>query len=119
MSALVPLNGVPELPTSVRLTAATRTDIYTNGNPSGSNKLSAINSIAIANETATATIIALEWTNDGVTFFLLWRGTIGVDASLAADIPGLPLFLKAGAKLTATAAAGNRLTVTTSSYMLG
>lgn len=119
MSALVPLAGVPELPTSVRLTTTARTQIYANGNPVGSNKLSAINSIAIANETAAAKKISLEWSDDGVTFYLLHRTSIGADSSLAADIPGLPLILKAGAKLYGTAETANCLTVTTASYFLG
>jgi hypothetical protein len=119
MSAFVPLSGIPNRPTSVRLTAATRTDIFTNGNPAGSKQLEAINSIAIANEGATAKKISLEWTEDAVTFYLLWRGSIAADGALAADIPGLPLILKPSAKLTATAETANFLTVTVSSYFLG
>lgn len=119
MSAFVPLSGIPELPLSTRLTTGARTTVYTNGNPAGSNKLSAINSIAIANETAVAKKISLEWSADGVTYFLLWRGSIAADGALAADIPGLPLILKPSALLAATAETANCLTVTTSSYFLG
>lgn len=119
MSALVALKGIPERPTSVRLTGVGRTDVYINSNPAPGSKFSAINSVAIANETAAAKKISLEWTEDAVTFYLLWRGSIGADGALAADIPGLPLFLKPSAKLTATAETGNCLTVTVSSYFLG
>lgn len=119
MSALVPIEGVPVRPTSVRLTAATRTDVYTNGNPTGSKQVEAITSIGIANETATGRAISLEWTEDGVTFYLLWRGTIAADSANNFEIPGLPLFLIPGAKLTATAAAGNALTVTSSAVFMG
>lgn len=119
MTVMVPLDGVPELPISTRLTVATRVTVYTNGNPAGSNKLSAINSVAIANEGVTAKKISLEWSPDGVTYNLLWRGSIAADSALASDIPGLPLILKAGAILAATAETANFLTVTTSSYFLG
>jgi len=119
MSAFVPLNGVPALPTSVRLTTTARTQIYANSNPTGSNKLEAINSVAIANEGGTAKKISLEWSDDGVTFYLLHRTSIAADSSLASDIPGLPLILKAGAKLYGTAETANFLTVTTAVYFLG
>ena len=119
MSAFVPLSGIPNRPTSVRLTTAVRTDIFTNGHPANGKQLEAINSIAIANETAAAKKISLEWTEDSITFYLLWRGSIGADSALATDIPGLPLILKPSAKLTATAETANCLTVTTSGLMLG
>jgi hypothetical protein len=119
MTALVHLNGTPNLPVSVRLTTTARTDVYTNGNPAGSKQLEAIHSIAIANEGATGKKILLEWTNDGVTFYLLFRTTIPADDSLREDMPGIPLVLKAGAKLTATAETGNFLTVTVASTFLG
>lgn len=119
MSAFVPLSGLPERPISTRLTTGARTIVYTNGNPTGSNKLSAINSIAIANEGAAAKKISLEWSEDGVTFYLLWRGTIAADGALPADIPGIPLILIPSAKLYGTAETANFLTVTISSYFLG
>ena len=119
MSVLVGLNATPELPTSVRLTTTSRTTIYTNGNPSTSNKMAAITSVAIANEGATAKKISLEWSNDSVTYYLLHRCSIAADSSLTMDIPGLPLLLKPTAVLTATAETANFLTVTTASLLLG
>ena len=119
MSALVPLSGTPEPPSSVRLTTTSRTTVYTNGSPTTSNKYTVVNSVAIANEGATAKKVSIEFSQDGVTFFLLHRTSIAADGSLASDIPGLPLFLKPGGVLTATAETANFLTVTTSSYFLG
>lgn len=123
MSVQVPINGNPELATgtngALRLTTATRLTVYTNGNPTSGNKLTAVSSIAIANEGAVAKKISIEFSQDGVTYFLLWRGSIVADSALAADIPGLPLFLKPGGILAATAETANFLTVTASTLMLG
>lgn len=120
MSVQVPINGVPELPTAVRLTTAARTTVYTNGNPTTGSKNTSVNSIAIANEGAVAKKISIEFSKDaGLTYFLLWRGSIAADSALAADIPGLPLILNPGGILAATAETANFLTVTTSSVMMG
>lgn len=119
MTALVPLAGTPELPTSVRLTTTARTEIIANGAPTNAPRLLAVNSIAIANEGVTAKKISLEWSSDAITFYLLHRTSIAADSSLSSDIPGLPLILKAGAKLYGTAETANFLTVTTASYFLG
>lgn len=119
MTAFVPLSGTPELPTSVRLTTTARTEIVTNGSSTNAPRLLAINSIAIANEGAVAKKISIEWSIDGVTFYLLHRTSIAADGSLGADMPGLPLILKAGAKLYGTAETANFLTVTVSAYFLG
>lgn len=120
MSVQVPVNGVPDLPTSVRLTTTARTTVFTNTNPTTGSKNHSINSVAIANETAAAKKISIEYSIDaGLTYFLLWRGSIGADSALAADIPGLPLVLNPGGILAGTAETGNCLTVTVSSVMLG
>jgi hypothetical protein len=121
MSVLVACNGVPELPQKQRLTATTRTTVYTNGASSTqTNKNAAITSIAIANEGNAAKKISIEYSIDaGSNYFLLWRGSIAADSALAADIPGLPLILNPGGILAATAETANFLTVTTSSVMLG
>jgi hypothetical protein len=124
MSVQVPINGNPELPTGTNgakaLNTATRLTVYTNGNPTSSAKLTTVNSIAIANSGAVAKKVSIEFSNDaGVTYFLLWRGTIAADGALAADIPGLPLFLNPGGILAATAETADFLTVTASTLMLG
>lgn len=117
MSVTVPINGVPELPNKQRLTTTARTAVYT---AATTNKNTAITSIAIANEGAAAKKISIEYSIDlGITYFLLWRGSIAADSALAADIPGLPLLLNPGGILAATAETANFLTVTTSSVMMG
>lgn len=121
MSVQVPVNGVPELPQKQRLTTTSRTAVYTNGaSTTGTNKMAAITSIAIANEANATCTISIEYSVDaGSTYFLLYRTTIAADSALAADIPGLPLILNPGGILAATAGNANRLTVTTSSVMMG
>lgn len=121
MSVQVPVNGVPELSQQERLTTTNRTTVYTNGaSATDTNKMAAITSVAIANEGNAAKKISIEYSIDaGSTYYLLWRGSIGADSALSADIPGLPLILNPGGILAATAETADFLTVTTSSVMMG
>ncbi len=120
MSVQIPVNGNTDLPSSVRLTTTNRTAIFTNGNPTSGGKNHSINSIAIANEAGTAKKVSIEYSIDaGITYFLLYRGSIAADSALAADMPGLPLVINPGGILAATAETANFLTVTASTVMMG
>ncbi len=119
MGIFMGFDGLPELPTSLLLSTTGRLTVYTNGNPADSGKRTCINSIAIANSGNAAKKVSLEYSQDAITYFLFWRGSIGADGAASDDMPGLPLILMPGGILAATAETANVLTVTTQSVMMG
>lgn len=97
----------------VRLTSTSNTDIHT-----ATDNETIVAGFGIANETSGAVKISVFWYNaSNTTSYLIWRGDIAADgATIVSDIPQR---LRAGDKITATAASGNALTVNPKVMRLG
>lgn len=96
--------GGVQTPTPTRLTSTSATAVAT-----GVDRFSVVSAWSLANETGSAVQVSLHF-NDGATDFMIWRGSVAANGTTV--VSDLPILLREGQSIKATAASANAITVT-------